>query len=359
MILLGFAACGAAPAEPVRYLQRQAAGLPLHVVDVDLNDPRVVVSPALAERGVGTVEAFSHFVARLRPAAAINGTFFSKTTLRPVGDIVADGKLLHFGGMGTAFAFSRHGVDVIRLPKSRRVDWSEHRAALAGGPLLVWDGFAKPLPGGEGFGDPHVFARSAPRAGLGVTKDSHLLLVATVRGSSLAALAKALRELGAVYAINLDGGSSVGLYCEGRMIRGAGRSLTNVLAVYLRPEPVRDKPLRAPEGLDWRAGYRPRPVLSFSARGTRISAQLPRRWQGEVEVRVSAAGGMPEGWTVRVRIDQKIAAVVGSLPADVTLDLSGLDPKADHEIRMSAITDRGERAAEGARIFRLGGPRQR
>jgi len=252
--LLTLIACQTAFAEPVSYARREAAGVALHVIDVDLNDPSVVVSPAMAASGRGRSESFSHFVSRLRPTAAINGTFFSKRDLLPVGDIVVDGKVKHFGGMGTAVAFAADGVDVIRLPKSRQVDWSEHRAALAGGPLLVWDGYAKPLPGGEGFGDPHVFARSVPRTAVGVTGKNHLLLVTTATGSSLARLARALRELGAIYAVNLDGGSSCGMYHQGRMIRGASRSLTNVLAVYVKPDPKPRKPLRPPRGLDWREG---------------------------------------------------------------------------------------------------------
>jgi len=208
----------ASAAEPVTYAHRTVAGVSLHVIDVDLNDRRIVVSPALAKKGIGQAESWSSFISRLQPVAAVNGTFFGKRNLRPVGDIVIDGKLAYFGGMGTAAAFTNDGVDFIRLPKSRHVDWSEHRYALGSGPLLVWDGFAKPMPGGEGFGDPAVFARAAPRTAAGVTKGNHLLLVTTSRGTSLGRLARALRDLGAVYAVNLDGGGSCGMYHKGRTI---------------------------------------------------------------------------------------------------------------------------------------------
>lgn len=354
--LLALIACQTAFAEPVSYARREAAGVALHVIDVDLNDPSVVVSPAMAASGRGRSESFSHFVSRLRPTAAINGTFFSKRNLLPVGDIVVDGKVKHFGGMGTAVAFAADGVDVIRLPKSRQVDWSEHRAALAGGPLLVWDGYAKPLPGGEGFGDPHVFARSAPRTAVGVTGKNHLLLVTTATGSSLARLARALRELGAIYAVNLDGGSSCGMYHQGRMIRGASRSLTNVLAVYVKPDPKPRKPLRPPRGLDWREGHSPPPGIAFWAKGIRFWVRLPRRWEPGSSIYLRSNKPLPEGWAVRVRIDQVAVETVSGLPADVTFDLASLDPMREHEWRINVLDGDGKVMGHVERIFRIGEP---
>ncbi len=353
--LLGIFAVGRqVAADPVAYARREAAGVWLHVIDVDLNDPRVVVSPAMASSGKGRCEAFSRFISRLRPVAAINGTFFSKRTLLPVGDVVISGKVVHFGGMGTAIAFAKDGVDVIRLPMSRRVDWSEHRAALAGGPLLVWDGYAKPLPGGEGFGDPHVFSRSAPRTAVGVTNSNHLLLVTTVGGSSLGALARAMQEMGAVYAVNMDGGSSCGMYYKGQMVRGAGRSLTNVLAVHVRPEAKPRKPLRAPRGLDWRNGHGSRPGLGLSAKGIRFYVRLPRKWEAEVSLDVHANKPLPAGWAVRVRLDQEQVETLNSLPAEVELDLSKLDPMREHEWRVNVIDADGKVLGHVERIFMMG-----
>jgi len=351
---LGLLVCGPSAAEPLGYARREAAGISLHVIEVDLSDPRVVVAPALAAGGLGRAQTFGSFIRRLNPHAALNGTFFSKRSLRPIGDIVAGGKALCFGGMGTAIAFARDGVDIVRLPKGRRVDWSEHRAALAAGPLLVWDGFAKPRPGGEGFGDSHVFSRAAPRSAVGITRENRLLLVTTVRGTSLARLAKAMRELGAVYAINLDGGASAAMYYRGRTIRSPGRVLTNLLGVYLKPHPVRHGELRPPQGLDWRAGHRPRPVLRLATKGLRIAAQLPRRWEGKAPVYLKASQPLPDGWMVRVRIDQTTAAMTGALPREVVLDLTALSPTADHEISLGLVDAQGKTVRHVERIFRLG-----
>jgi hypothetical protein len=343
-----------ADANPVAYSKRTVAGAHLRIIDVDLNDRRVVISPAIAASGIGRAETFSSFVRRLDPIAAINGTFFGKRTLRPVADILIDGQLVNFGGLGTALAFAEDGVDVIRLPKSRHVDWSEHRAALAGGPLLVWDRFAKPMPGGEGFGDPHLFARAAPRAAVGLTRDNHLLLVTTTHGASLGRLAEALRDLGAVYAFNLDGGSSVAMYRRGRLTVGANRRLTNILAVYLKPEPVSPSPLRPPQGLDWREGHEPRPVLHFAAGNLKVTARLPRRWSGEQTVSISADRPLPEGWSVAVRLDDDLPfASADHIPVDFPIDFSDL-PGEKHRLWVEMHNAGGATVGRTERIFKLG-----
>lgn len=339
------------------YAQRTAAGVELHVITADLNDPRLVVKPALTCNGVGRDEPFASFISRLRPAAAVNGTFFSKRSLRPVGDILVDGKLVHFGGMGTAIAFAEDGVDFIRLPKSHQVDWSGRRAALASGPLLIWDGFAKPLPGGEGFGDPHVFAQAAPRTAVGITADNKLLLVTTVRGTSLSKLAKAMRALGAAYAVNLDGGSSAAMWYQGRTIRSPKRRLTNVLCVFVKPEAAGRPPLRTPRGLDWRGGHAkppPPPVMAFRAGEVQVFVELPREWRTEQSLRLRSDRPLPPGSAVCVQMDGRSVCLLGSLPAEakVTVDPT-LRPK--HKLWVGLVDADGKTLGSAYRIFRLPG----
>jgi len=336
LLLLSLTSIGLA--SPVSYQPRTVAGVSLHVITVDLNDPRVVVSPALSS---GRQESFSSFVSRLGPAAAVNGTFFSKRSLRPVGDIVIGRKLAHFGGMGTALAFANDGVDCLRLPNSRRVDWWEYQSALAAGPLLVWNGFAKPMPGGEGFGDPHVFAKAAPRTAMGVTAKNKLLLVTTIKGTSLGKLARALRELGAVYAVNLDGGSSCAMWCDGRTLKGARRGLTNVLCVYVKPEPARTRPLRAPRGLDWRPGHKKPPVTGFRGGDRRIWVELPRKWEGEQLLRLSSDRPLPPGMKVRVCLTGQVLDEVEDLPAAVPINLAAF-PRPKHALWIGLVDAEGK-----------------
>ncbi len=360
LITLTTRPCNAA--DPVSYSRRSIAGAYLHVIQVDLNDRRIVVSPEIAARGIGRCEPFSSFVRRLRPVAAINGTFFSKRSLIPVADIVANGKQAHFGGIGTALAFTRDGVDFIRLPKSRRVDWSGYRSALASGPLLVWDGFAKPLPGGEGFGDPHVFSKAAPRTALGITRSNHLLLVTTIKGCSLGRMAKAMKAMGAIYAFNLDGGSSAGMYYRGQMPKTPGRPLTNILCVYLEPQPVSITKLRAPQGLDWRSGHVSRPSIGFRAALTgtgqkggeiRVWVKLPRKWAGEQSVLLDADRTIPAGWMVSVKLDGEPIGMAGSLPAEIILDLSSCtEPK--HHLWIGMLDEQGKTVGRADCFFKPG-----
>ena len=138
------------------------------------------------------------------------------------------------------------------------------------------------------------------------------------------------------------------------MIRAPGRRLTNVLCVYVRPEPVGERSLRAPQGLDWRAGHRPRTVLAFSVEGVRISALLPREWEGRQSVQIESDGPLPEGHSVCVRLDERTVYLVGTLPASVTLELDGLSDLR-HSLWIGLLNEEGEAVGGGERIFRVGG----
>ena len=91
----------------IRFWQTAAANVPVKVISVDLNDPNVKVSAVMARRGNGTAEPFRQMIERANPNVAVTGTFFSLDDLQPVGDIVIDGSLVHFGGMGRPFASPR------------------------------------------------------------------------------------------------------------------------------------------------------------------------------------------------------------------------------------------------------------
>lgn len=340
------------------YSRRTAAGVRLHVITADLRNPRVVVSPALAAGGIGTSETFSAAMRRLGPVAAVNGTYFDKKTLRPVGDIVIGGRLVYFGGTGTAIAIAKDGVDCIRLPKSRRLDWTGYRSALAAGPLLVWDGFPKPLPGGEGFRDPHVFANSARRTAVGITENNKLLLVTSVSGCSLPRLARAMKELGAVYAVNLDGGASAAMWYHGKQIRRPGRRLTNFLCVYVKPEPAGKGATRPPRGLDWRPpGNRPgpTPVIGFRVGDLRVWAELPRKWRTEQSIAVKCEGALPSGSLVRVELNGGTIALLGGLPAEVPVRLTD-EKRAKHQVWIGLVDEDGEILGSARRVFDAPGP---
>jgi muramoyltetrapeptide carboxypeptidase len=102
--------------------------------------------------------------------------------------------------------------------------WRGAGDAIAGGPLLLRGGEALGEVAGEAFSRVFALARH-PRTALGVRADGTLLFL-TVDGRqpdhsvgmSLPELTALLRELGAVDAINLDGGGSTTMVVEGRTV---------------------------------------------------------------------------------------------------------------------------------------------
>ena len=218
--------------ESVSYQIKQAAGVRLHLVTVNLNDPQVRVSAVLAWDHVARSESFRSMLRRVHPTAAITGTFFSLRSLLPTGDMVINGKLVHQGEIGTAVCFTADN-QVFFSPYSgeSRKDWSGCELVLRGGPRLLSGGEVCLYPRGEGFRQASLFAPNR-RTALGLTSDHKLLLVATNQRIYLSQLARALKALGAVDAINLDGGTSSAMFYRGSFPVVPGRQLTHALIIY-------------------------------------------------------------------------------------------------------------------------------
>ena len=98
-------------------------------------------------------------------------------------------------------------------------------------PELVGDGVASVHMRAEGFRDA-ALVRPTGRLGVGITKDNTLVLAGTRKPVTLMQWARALKALGAVDAMNLDAGESMGLYIDGRTLYAPARPLTNLLLVY-------------------------------------------------------------------------------------------------------------------------------
>lgn len=235
---------GAAAATAVALEHRTVAGVPVTLVTADLRSPRVRVTAVLPRGGRGTSEPFGAMITRTRPTAAITGTFFATDSLLPIGDIVIGGRLAHFGGRGAALCLTADpktgGLKAAMRSNAgrwRHTDWGGCQTVLAGGMWLVRGGApATPGPRGQGFRDPSLF-RPNPRVAVGITARGKLLLAVTRRPVSLERWARALRTVGAVHALNLDGGSSTALFFRGRTLIRPGRRLTNVLVVHAAAAP--------------------------------------------------------------------------------------------------------------------------
>lgn len=100
--------------------------------------------------------------------------------------------------------------------------WEDVVSAVSGGPTLIKDGKLYVGLKEEHFRKGWTGAQIRARTAAGVTADNHLLLVTCEGPHTLWDLAKFLRDLGAVDAMNLDGGGSTTMVVNGNAVtRGA------------------------------------------------------------------------------------------------------------------------------------------
>jgi exopolysaccharide biosynthesis protein len=214
--------------------ERRAAGITVRTVEVNPQDPRIRVTVATASGFPRADEPFASILARYHPILAVDGAYFSKLTLAPIGDVVIDGRILYQGMMGTALALTSSGEAVIRrVVPDHAMDWSGYDAVVACGPALVLNGKIDVDPAGERFHDPHVMG-AARRMGVAVLPGGHLLFVTTEQAVTFARWAGVMESLGARDALNLDAGASLALAYRGRIVESPGRRLTNLIVVVPR-----------------------------------------------------------------------------------------------------------------------------
>lgn len=225
------AAVMAAP-ESVQLQYRKVLNFPVKFVTVNMRDPEVMVSVAVAPTFPRGLESFGSFVRRLEPAAAINGTYFCPRSYMPVGDVAVNGELLFRGVAGTALCITPDNrVAFMPGPRQWRPDWTGYQSVLSAGPRLLANGKVAINAKAEGFRDPHVLG-SARRSAVAWRPDGLLLLLTVEENISLQNLAYVCLHLGATEALTLDGGSSSGLYAEGRTVTRPSRSISNIICVY-------------------------------------------------------------------------------------------------------------------------------
>lgn len=218
----------------IRYQRITLATASVDVVRVPVGSGKYRVDVILPPGFPGTDEDFEKLVKQPGLVAAINGAYFDRISKKPIGDIWARGQLRHFGAMGTALTVTADGtLDITRVQRHKRVDWSAFATVLACGPALVLDGKVDCDPAGEGFRDSAVMGR-VPRMGLGFNQAGDLLLVRCASKVSFAEFAQVMRQVGCHEAMNLDSGASSALWMKGKAIVPAGRRLTNVLGVFAR-----------------------------------------------------------------------------------------------------------------------------
>lgn len=158
----------------------------------------------------------------------------------PAGGSVVSASGTAAGELSEALAPGDRALVYTRLPGI----WEGVRYAVGGGPTIVKGGRAHVTAREEGF-DLHVASGRAPRTAIGYTRSGEVLMV-TVDGRkaehsvgcTLNELARLMLKLGAVEAMNLDGGGSstmvVGGKAVNRVSAGKERYVSNVIGVFPR-----------------------------------------------------------------------------------------------------------------------------
>lgn len=215
-------------ARPVRLINQYN----VNYVIVDLNKGKYRVSPIVATNP-DHCEDFTSMVNRTKPYAAICGTYYDPD-YKPLGDILINGKLVNRGCQRQAIGFTADGkIKFLERKGKSRINWSGCLSGIACGPRLVRGRCKDINVKRDGFGS-KATTNEAFRCAVGAKKDGKLILCVIKNSVTLNTAAEIMIELGAVDAINLDGGSMCALYENGKYHARPVHAVSNILAVYKR-----------------------------------------------------------------------------------------------------------------------------
>lgn len=210
------------------------------VVKVDLLHPNIDVKAVWAKNQKGSVDSVQNIAKHFNATIAINASYFNATTSSstygiPYGDFINNGVLENVGGTDQGSIYFAHDGSVKILPGGElrsfhKANPSVIQSSVQAGPRLVNNNVVNIDPLGEGFKDPRILTANAERSAIGMTNDHQLLIVAT-SNMTLAETAILMNKLGAIHALNLDGGGSSGLYYKGKYVANPGRMVSNAIVV--------------------------------------------------------------------------------------------------------------------------------
>jgi len=144
--------------------------------------------------------------------------------------------------MGTSFVATNYfripktGSDVeieyyLHSQDSEGFSLENMESIVSGGPRLVQNGGAV-YTLDNGFNEARFTTASTPRTAIGTTYAGKLILV-SVSSATIQQMREVMLNLGCENAMNLDGGGSAAMYCNGTYIRTPGRELTTTLQVFV------------------------------------------------------------------------------------------------------------------------------
>lgn len=174
-----------------------------------------------------------------------NNQVVAQQTVEKAGSVFplpTTGYLLVFRSNRTAATLFSVGLPVQLESNLTPSTFSAFPNIVGAGPLLIQNGQIVLDGKAERFSDAFVQERAA-RSAIGQTADGRILIVSAQgqtlgTGATLSEVAQIMQQLGAVNALNLDGGSSTTLYLGGQILDRPPRSSARVhngIGVFLQP----------------------------------------------------------------------------------------------------------------------------
>lgn len=163
--------------------------------------------------------------------AAINGGAFhveyedgEVSKMNPEGFVISDGRCTYDDNENSlkyeTFAMTDDGKLITGKYSRESLEYMKAKEALSFGPSLIINGKMREMTGDGGWG-------IAPRTAIG-QKDDGTIILLVIEGRSMESLGATLKEtqeilykLGAVNAVNLDGGKSSAMYYGGKIVNDA------------------------------------------------------------------------------------------------------------------------------------------
>jgi hypothetical protein len=177
-----------------------------------------------------------------------NNQVVSQQTAGTVGSVSSpiptNGYLLVFRSNKTAAESFPNGTSLQIESVTTPADFSRYPHIVGGGPLLLRNRQIVLDAAAEGFSTAFI-REMAPRSAIGRTPDGTILLVAVHKklgGAevSLNEIAQIMQQLGAIDALNLDGGSSTTLYLGGQLLDRPPQSAARVhngIGIFVQSNP--------------------------------------------------------------------------------------------------------------------------
>lgn len=192
------------------------ARLSINLIEIDLDRANIGMKLAYDQTSLTQT---SDFAEKHHAIAAINGSFFNRETGSSVVYLKEDDELVARGASGRDVYTENGGIGwnsdfqplILERPEN---GWEDVNIStlMTSGPLLIFENTRRE------FRDDAFNQNRHPRTAVGITDENHLLLVAIdgrsfqSYGMTIPELAQFLFELGASYALNLDGGGSSAMW---------------------------------------------------------------------------------------------------------------------------------------------------